>query len=220
MSVAEWQLIRARETLTKPGVIQVVLLFLGGLAVAVGALLNIQPLLGAFMPLELVALVMYGIRIGPRLARVQWSERGGARHFALAAPFLVANLGLLLWLIVGVTVTGAYSSFEAIPLWLIFAFDHTMFIGVMSNTLFGLIQEFTHARKATWAFADDVVFYGMNIGMLGFVGTLVADARALEKVFTPIMGGSILIGIVAYSLRLARAPLLPTARAESAGVAA
>jgi hypothetical protein len=202
MSVAEWQLIPERRTLSWPGVIQVVLLFLGGILVAVGALLNVQPLLGAFIPLELIALVIYVVRIGPRIVRVRWSERGGGRHFALAAPFLVANLGLLLWLIVGVTVTKTYARFEAIPVWLIFAFDHTMFIGVMSNSLFGLIQEFTRQRRAIWAFADDVVFYGMNLGMLGFVGTLVTDSRALEKLFTPIMGGSILVGIVAYSMRL------------------
>ena len=44
----------------------------------------------------------------------------------------------------------------------------------------------------------------MNGGMIGFVLTLATDQRQLEKLFTPIMGGSILVGILAYSVRLQR----------------
>jgi hypothetical protein len=202
MSVAEWQLIPDREKLTRPGAVQVGLLFLGGITIAVGALLNLKPLLGLFIPLELIALVIYAVRLGPKLAGAQFLTRNSQRHFALAAPFLVANLGLLVWLIIGVVVLKTYARFESVPPWLFFAFDHTMFIGVMSNSLFGLIQNFASDRKALWPWADDVVFWGMNLGMLGFVATLIADAQALEKLFTPIMGGSILVGIAAYSLRL------------------
>jgi hypothetical protein len=38
----------------------------------------------------------------------------------------------------------------------------------------------------------------------GFVLTLATDQRGLEKLFTPIMGGSILAGIITYTVRLQR----------------
>src|SRR3989442_12441833 len=132
----------------------------------------------------------------------------------------------LICLITGV-VTKVLALVELKPIWLVFAFDHTMFIGVMSNSLFGLIQQASgpagprerrfSAMRAFEAFPEQVVFWGMNGGMIGFVLTLATDQRGLQKLFTPIMGGSILIGIITYTVRLQRlrraAPTLAAARA-------
>ena len=55
--------------------------------------------------------------------------------------FLVANVGLITYLIINF-IGGAYGSppdFTKIPSWMIFAMDHAMFIGVMTNALFGLV---------------------------------------------------------------------------------
>ncbi|HEV3097555.1 MAG TPA: hypothetical protein VG104_10445 [Candidatus Dormibacteraeota bacterium] len=210
MAIGEWRL-KNTPGLTWPGIVQVGLLFLGGILITIGALLNVQALLGAFIPAELIAVIIYCVRLGPQLRRISWLKPGSDRHFGLVIPYLVINLLLLMWLITGV-VTKVYARFELIPLWLVFAFDHTMFIGVMSNSLFGLIQQASHATKPFWPWAEQVVFWGMNGGMIGFVLTLATDQRGLEKLFTPIMGGSILVGIVTYSVRLQRvgrtAPLL------------
>ena len=202
MAISEWRL-KDTSGLTWPGVIQVGLLFLGGVLITIGALLNVQALLGAFIPAELAAVIIYCLRLGPQLRRVDWLAATSDRHFGLVVPYLVVNLGLLIWLITGV-VTKAYARFELIPLWLIFAFDHTMFIGVMSNSLFGLIQQASRSADRFWPWAEQVVFWGMNGGMIGFVLTLATDQRQLEKLFTPIMGGSILVGIIAYSVRFQR----------------
>ncbi len=201
MAISEWRLRPEVMKLSWPGAIQVALLFFGGVLLTIGALLNIQPLLGVFIPLELIATIIYLVRLGPRVLEVQWLRAGSERHFGIILPFLVVNLGLLIWLILGV-VTKRYARFELIPPWLIFAFDHTMFIGVMSNALFGLIQLLSWSRRSFWPWVEHVLFWGMNFGMVGFVLTLATHAPQLEKVFTPIMGGSILAGIVAYSIRL------------------
>ena len=171
--------------------------------ITIGALLNVQALLGAFIPAELAAVIIYCVRLGPQLRRIDWHAPTSDRHFGLVVPYLVLNLGLLMWLITGV-VTKTYARIELIPLWLIFAFDHTMFIGVMSNSLFGLIQQVSRSAERFWPWAEQVVFWGMNGGMIGFVLTLATDQRSLEKLFTPIMGGSILVGIITYSVRLQR----------------
>src|SRR5438034_1207014 len=184
--------------------------------IAIGALLNVQALLGAFIPAELIAVIIYCVRLGPQLRRVNWLAATSERHFGLVVPYLVINLILLIWLITGV-VTKAYARFELIPIWLVFAFDPTMFLGVMSNSLFGLIQQASRTSDRFWPFAEQVVFWGMNGGMIGFVLTLATDQRGLEKLFTPIMGGSILIGIITYTVRLQRlrraAPALTAAPA-------
>ena len=202
MAISEWRL-KNTPGLTWPGIIQVGLLFVGGILITIGALLNVQALLGAFIPAELAAVIIYIVRLGPQLRRVDWLAPTSDRHFGLVVPYLILNLGLLIWLITGV-VTKAYARFELIPLWLVFAFDHTMFIGVMSNSLFGLIQQASRSPKRFWPWAEQVVFWGMNGGMIGFVLTLATDQRGLEKLFTPIMGGSILVGIITYSVRLQR----------------
>jgi hypothetical protein len=202
MAVSEWRL-KNTPGLTLPGIIQVGLLFVGGVLITIGALLNVQALLGAFIPAELAAVIIYSVRLAPQLRRIDWLAPTSDRHFGLVVPYLVLNLGLLIWLITGV-VTKAYARFELIPLWLVFAFDHTMFIGVMSNSLFGLIQQASRVPERFWPWAEQVVFWGMNGGMIGFVLTLATDQRQLEKLFTPIMGGSILVGIVTYSVRLQR----------------
>jgi len=202
MAISEWRL-KNTPGLTWPGVIQVGLLFLGGVLITIGALLNVQALLGAFIPAELAAVIIYIFRLAPQLRRIDWLAPTSDRHFGLVVPYLILNLALLIWLITGV-VTKVYARFELIPLWLVFAFDHTMFIGVMSNSLFGLIQQASRGAERFWPWAEQVVFWGMNGGMIGFVLTLATDQRQLEKLFTPIMGGSILVGIVAYSVRLRR----------------
>ena len=202
MAISEWRL-KNTPGLSWPGIIQVGLLFLGGILITIGALLNVQALLGAFIPAELAAVIIYCVRLGPQLRRIDWLAPTSDRHFGLVVPYLVLNLGLLMWLITGV-VTKTYARIELIPLWLIFAFDHTMFIGVMSNSLFGLIQQVSRSAERFWPWAEQVVFWGMNGGMIGFVLTLATDQRSLEKLFTPIMGGSILVGIITYSVRLQR----------------
>jgi hypothetical protein len=202
MAISEWRL-RDTQGVTWPGMVQVALLFLGGILITIGALLNVQALLGAFIPAELIAVIIYSVRLAPQLRQISWLKPGSERHFGLVVPYLIINLALLMWLITGV-VTKVYARFELIPLWLVFAFDHTMFIGVMSNSLFGLIQQASRAPQQFWPWSEQVLFWGMNGGMIGFVLTLATDQRGLEKLFTPIMGGSILVGVITYSVRLQR----------------
>jgi hypothetical protein len=201
MAIAEWRLMPDTPRLPRLGVTQVVLPFVGGLIVTAGAMFNSREALGGFIPFELAAVGIFLWRFAPILGRTNWLEATPDRHFAIVVPFLVANVILLIVLIGGV-VSGAYADFTAIPVWLIFAFDHAMFIGVMSNALFGLVQVASRDRATLWPWADHVLFWGMNFGMIGFVLSLLANARDLERLFTPIMGGSILVAIVVYSARL------------------
>ena len=183
--------------------VQVAFPFVAGLVLTIGTLLNLTPLLGVNVLFELIGILIYIVRFTPPILRVSWVARTSDRFFAFSAVFIVVNVALLTYLIVS-TLTGVYASFEVVPPWLFFALDHAMFIGVMSNALFGLIQVVTEERRSFWPWADDVLFWGMNFGMVGFVISLLLDARILERIFTPIMGLSILLALLTYTLRMRR----------------
>lgn len=206
MALAEWRLDpgSAQIPATRAGWVQVILPFLGGLVLTVGALLNDQMIIGLYVPLQVIGVLIFLVRHFPRIAGAPWGAGGAERHYALAAIFLVANVGLMTYLIVSF-LSGAYGDppdFARIPLWLIFAMDHAMFIGVMTNALFGLAGAASAERRAVWPWADHVLFWGMNLGIVGFVVGLMQQSAAIKQVFTPIMGAGILVAIVTYTLRL------------------
>ena len=93
---------------------------------------------------------------------------------------------------------------------LLHSVDHTFFIGVMTNTLFAAILLATKDRPQVWPWADHVVFWGLNLGVLSFTAVLVfvrtssgASAFSHPVSFTaPIMGLSVLLGIATFLQRL------------------
>jgi hypothetical protein len=201
MAISEWRLMPETGRLSRAGLVQIALPFTAGLVLTVGLLSNSFALLGVNVLFELGGVGIYIIRFAPRILRVHWLEPWSERYFAISSIFVVINVALIVYLI-GAIVTKVYTNFLLIPRWLVFGQDHAMFIGVMTNALFGLIYEVTWERRDYWRWADHVLFWGMNFGMIGFIVSLLADARVFERVFTPIMGGSILIGLLTYTLRL------------------
>jgi hypothetical protein len=60
--------------------------------------------------------------------------------------------------------------------------------------------------RRIWPWADHVLFWGMPLAVLAFTIAILAAAKQFYPVITPVLGGSILVGIIAHSLRL-RAPV-------------
>ena len=50
--------------------------------------------------------------------------------------------------------------------------------------------------------ADDVAFWGINTGLIGFVVGLILESAVLKRLSTPVMGFSILIALLALAVRL------------------
>lgn len=204
MAIVEWRLgDRDAPRLTKPGIAQVALLFLGGLSLTVGALLNFFPLILLNVPFEIVGVIIFLVRMRRPFARIPWLEPGPRRHLGAAMAFLALNVGLIAFLI------GAYADEiqagdpAAIPGWLIFALDHSMFIGVITNAIFALLFVVTAAQIRRWA--QDVAFWAVNVGIAGFVVGLMVESAVLKRVFTPIMGAGILLALLGVGLGLASA---------------
>ena len=206
--IAEWQLLGEKRTTA--GLIQAVLLFLAGLLLAIGILLTVTPALLLSNVFQAVAIVMVAIRVGRRAIGVAWGAATGLRHEAISIAWLVVALALFIALTQ--QLIAAQGDQSKIPPGLLIALDHTMFIGVMTNVLFGALLALGAPR--TWPWADHVIFWGLNIGAASFVAVLLTAGSSAGSgpfghpvAFTaPIMGLSVLLGIVTYSMRLATTP--------------
>lgn len=205
MAIDEWRLGGRGAGPSRSGTWQVWLLFTGGLVLTVGAMLDVQELIGLYIPLQVAGVTIFLLRMRRHIAATRWGDAEPRRQFALSAVFLALNVLLLAYLIVKYIVIEQIEDFTLIPSWLIFAFDHSMFIGVLSNAIFGLLFVATAHRRSVWPWAEHVAFWGVNLGMVGFVIGLMLQEPLLKRIFTPIMGASILVSMLAVALRLAAA---------------
>jgi len=134
-------------------------------------------------------------RMWPELRRVVWTSPGYQRSAALTTMFLVINIGLFVYLIVRYEGDLAYA-----PQREILALDHVMFIGVMTNSLFGLVN--AQLRRGLPAWTHHVIVVATNVGLVGFALGLMLDETALKRAFTPVLGGGILVAVVAFTTHL------------------
>jgi hypothetical protein len=215
MGVVEWQLgVTGRRRL---GQVQMGALFAGGLILSIGLLASAgQAAGGLYLLAELVAVVAFVIRVGPRVVRVAWGRVGAVRHVGAAAIWILGALFLLMYIIV--LFIGAKGDVASIPQGALIAADHSVFIGVMTNVLLGLIGTVgrTAERRAAWI--DQVVFFGVNLGLIVFVVGLIAGVAEIKRVGAPVMGVAILLGLAVRAMDLwaDRDPALPAGAALTA----
>ena len=203
--IIEWRLSGLGRT--RAGVTQVSLLFVGGLLLSTGVITNLVPLLGLATLLQVVAIVVIAVRLGRKAAGVPWGEATGLRHIAMGIPFLIVALVLQAYLIAAIA--AAEGDFTKVPVGVLTGLDHAMFVGVMTNALFGCILALT-AGARVWPWADNVIFWGMNLGaasfiaVLAFVGTSAGSKPFAHPVAytASIMGLAVLLGIATLSMRL------------------
>jgi hypothetical protein len=208
LSIIEW-LLRPDDLerkATRAGFTQMVLLFLAGLSLMVGVLTNIVPLIILNLPFEIAAIAIFFVRNRASLFHVGFGdEHGTASPFlATSSAAILLNLGMLIYLL------GNYADdFDAVPRNLILALDHVMFIGVMTNSIFGLHRALLRDRSQPDAlpWADKVVFALVNVGIAGFYLGFMFDAVTPKRIFTPLMGTGILLGIYVSARRSLAEPV-------------
>jgi len=185
------------EGLTRGGRWQAWLFFSAGFFLAIGILFEIMPLLGLNLLFEVIGVGIVLTRHRSRLASVGWDEPSPARFGAASILFLVPALGILGYVIV------RYSEdIDQTPVRLLLALDHATFIGILTNAIFGMLFVAAASRREVWAWADQVVFWAINLGVAGFVIGLLADTAEIKRIATPIMGAGILLGLLVVAMRL------------------
>ncbi|MDP9245516.1 MAG: hypothetical protein M3O64_02585 [Chloroflexota bacterium] len=205
VGLIDWRILGERSRRTLAANVMIGALFLGGLCVAGGLLLGLLPLTGLATPLEILAVVILLVRVGPSALRTPFGS-GSARFFAIAVPFLVTNIVLTVYLIITIVSSGKPFDQIDIPFNLIIALDHAIFVGTMTNILFGVLSQLTADRARVWPWADQVIFWFLNIGVAVFIVVLLAKATELERFTAPAMGLAVYLGIATYSLRLRTRP--------------
>jgi hypothetical protein len=213
----EWQLTGGGRR-TAAGLVQIALLFVSGLLLAFSLLLAAQlgPDLSQALPgiatvLSLIGAVIVAVRLGRAAIGVSWGA-GAKRHLAMAVGFLV--VAKILEAVLVQQFIAAQGDVNKVSVGLLHALDHSYFVGLMTNLLFGAILVFGADRPRAWPWADQIVFWGLNIGAVGFVAVLlIAGSGEGAKPFThpvsfiaPIMGLAALLGIATLSIRLSNAP--------------
>jgi hypothetical protein len=185
------------ERLTRLGAWQAYLFFGAGIALVLGILFNLQPLLGLNLVGEVVGVAFGLTRLRREIVAAGWARPGPARFGAVSILWLVPVVAMIVYLI-----ANYIEDFDAVPVRLLLALDHATFVGILTNAILGLLLVATLAGRSIWAWADQLIFWGVNVGLVGFVVGLIADAPGLKRISTPVMGAAILLGLLTAAMRL------------------
>lgn len=205
MGLIEWQL---KGTTDRPraALVQIGALFLGGAVLIVTLLVlgveGAQSVGGLYLLLELVAVAIFAYRILPTAIRIDWSAAGPRRHVATAAVFVVVAILLFLYFIFRFLTAPDPNDFESLPLGVLTASDHATFIGVMTNLLFAMTLGLASDRRADWAWADQLFYWVMNVGLVIFLVGLAGEMAVVKRIGAPLMGVGILVGLATATVRL------------------
>lgn len=197
MALAEWGLRGSDlERAGRLGTAQVALPFVGGLLLMIGFLLDIDALPPLATLIELAGVAIFFKRLWRPIHDVAWGERSPGRYAAASAVAIIANILFLNYL------AGANKGdFDLVATHQILALDHMMFVGVLTNGIFALLLVAT-ANQSRWPRLDHLVFVGMNVSLIGFVLSLLAEATWLMRIATPLLGVCILAGLLDRVLAL------------------
>jgi uncharacterized protein (DUF486 family) len=204
MSIVYWRL-RGNDR-TGRGTWMVWLFFLGGAVVAISLLANQVQGAGGYIPLAIAAFVLLLSLTWRQVLAPGWFSAGSARHYAVAIPFALVFLAIFIYLILGFAVLQIWEEFTDVPAGIIPASIHPLMLGVVTNTLFGILLDLNHEHRNILPWADHVVFWGISVSVAAFTVALLFEAEGAFAIITPVLGLSILTGIVTHSLRLNAAP--------------
>jgi hypothetical protein len=198
-ALGEWALTWPRPApLTRAGVIQMALPFIGGVLLMVGLLWDIDPLVQISLPIELAGIGIFLWRMrSPLRGALDLSKSWQTRFAAISPIYLLAVIVLFIYLI---------SDYEGdpdlIPTHKILAVDHLTFVGAMTNAIFALLLAVAGARLTKWNWIAPLIFFAMNVGLVLFVVGLYADDVTLKRIGTPVLGTALLTSIVIFSYAL------------------
>jgi uncharacterized protein (DUF486 family) len=202
MSIAYWRLVPERPGRARRGTWMVWLLFVGGAIIAIALITNTVQATVAYIPLDIAAFVLFLTLAWRQVLAPGWFTAGSARHYAVAIPFALVYLAIFIALIVGFAVLQVWKDFTEIPPNLIPASEHPLFVGMVTNTIFGLLFDLNRDRRGIWPWADHAVFWGITIAVAAFTAAILLSATQLYAFITPVLGLSILVGILTHTRRL------------------
>ncbi|MEJ2238427.1 MAG: hypothetical protein P8X82_09035 [Gemmatimonadales bacterium] len=175
---------------SKSGVAQMLLPFFAGILLVVGFLLDQEAIYSLGVPLQIVGAVILIIRFRRYLVPSQWGGPVINRFVRTPILGLVVVVALIAYLISQLMTGAGFEEFLPIAL----TMDHVNFLIVMTNLIFGMMAIATKASET----AGKIVYWGLNVGVVGFAVGLITENTATKRIFTPILGLTLLYGIWTY----------------------
>jgi len=169
-------------------------LFLAGLLANIAFIFEIEPLIQVFSALQVIAIIAYIVHMWDKIKPSAWGGDSAGNFGRAAVLGLVVGIGLLVYVVQLFTSGELDPETGEGPLGVLIAFDHAMFIGVMTNALFGAIAALAAVRAGT----HRIILVAVNFGLALFLVGLVSDTTILKQIGTPILGLALLYGIATY----------------------
>lgn len=215
LAMAEWAFFFPKPPkATRLGVIQMAFPFVGGIVLMLSLLLEVTALAPIAILLQIAGFAIFLKRLWPSFRSVRLSGASPGRHAVMTAVGLAFVIGLAQYFVIKYE-----GDFDLVPDHQLLALDHGQFIGMMTNALFAMLMAATVGPRGNRV--DQVVFILVNVGIAGFVVGLLGDVTALKRIFTPLMGTGLIIGLAVYAARLleVHVPVLNPIRAARIGAA-
>lgn len=196
MGFIEWRVLGTRG-LPISGLVQLGALFIGGLIISLGLMLGFEQAAGGiYLLTQLVAVVLFVVRIMPRALRRDWTASDPMRHFGAASLWAVVALLLFMYLVFTFISAGDP---DELPFNVLIASDHAVYIGVITNIILGLLSVLVLRGAAAWI--GHVVFLGVNLGLAVFVIGLIVDTAEIKRIGAPVMGVTLLVALAFLAVR-------------------
>ncbi|HSK92930.1 MAG TPA: hypothetical protein VLA76_02590 [Candidatus Angelobacter sp.] len=194
MGFIEWRVLGTRDLPTL-GLVQIGALFLGGLVISVALLAGAEQIGGMiYLLTQVVAVVLFGIRILPRALGRSWTAADPGRHFGIASLWAIGALILFMYLVFTFITAVDPEDPAAFPLNVLIASDHAVYIGVITNIVLGLLSLlFLRGRAPGWM--GQLIFWGVNLGLAVFVIGLIVDTAEIKRIGAPVMGITLLVAL-------------------------
>jgi hypothetical protein len=174
------------------------------LVVLIAILAEQEELIGLGTMLAIGGLIVFFARMFGTAIRTSLVRRAPERHALMGALLVGAAI-----VYIAVIITAAEGDFEQVPRGQGLAFLHLLSVGGTTNALLAFIV--TLSRRATPAgVVDDVIFWGVNVGVIGFVTALTLDVSGLIMLFAPILGLALLLAIAVHLVALGARGSVPT----------
>jgi hypothetical protein len=205
MGLSEWGLRRGMpdEPASDAGIMQVGVMFIAFVLVLYFILARMDDLIGLATLLAVAGVVIFWVRMWRIGLGTSLLRRSPHRHALMGGLMVGVTL-----IYVTVIIMRAEGQFELIPRGQQLAFIHLMAIGTTTNALLAYVT-FLSSRASAPNVLDDIVFWGVNLGVIGFATVLTFDLRAGIHAFVPIMGAALLTAIVVHIVRLNRDLAVP-----------
>ncbi len=192
MGLIEWRILHTPD-LPRGGLAQVLLLFIGGLVISLGLLVGAaQAAGGIYLLTQLVAVILFVSRVWPTSLRVTWLASDPIRHVGAASIWVVGALILFMYLVFKFITAADPSAPDAFPINVLVASDHAVYLGVITNIVVALLSAMVLAGRRLM---NQVIFWGINLGLVVFVAGLIVDTADLKRIGAPVMGVTLLVAL-------------------------